>query len=114
MSSMAKTWVRERGGDRGLERRPLRSLRPVPRHRHDRLGAHGEAALRAYPPATGERVLDIGCGFGDTTQRLAELVGPEGGALGVDVAERFIEAAREEAEEAGVDQRGASSSATSR
>jgi SAM-dependent methyltransferase len=48
-------------------------------------------------------VLDLGCGFGDTTRRIAGLVGPEGEAVGIDVAERFIELAREEAEQAGVD-----------
>jgi len=63
------------------------------------LGAHGERGLAMYPPQPGQRVLDIGCGFGDTTQRVAELVGAEGSALGVDVAERFIETARREAEE---------------
>ena len=66
------------------------------------LGAHGEAALALEPPQPGERVLDIGCGFGDTTQRIAELVGPEGEVVGVDAAERFIATAREEASEAGV------------
>jgi ubiquinone/menaquinone biosynthesis C-methylase UbiE len=66
------------------------------------LGAHGEAALELYAPARGQRVLDVGCGFGDTTQRLAEIVGPDGEAVGVDVAERFIEAATEEAEQAGM------------
>jgi SAM-dependent methyltransferase len=65
------------------------------------LGAHGEAALAVHPPQLGERALDLGCGFGDTTQRLAELVGPQGEALGVDVSEPFIELARREAEEAG-------------
>src|SRR5947209_18905764 len=50
------------------------------------LGAHGEAALELVPPRTGERVLDVGCGFGDTTQRTAELVGPTGEAVGVDAA----------------------------
>jgi ubiquinone/menaquinone biosynthesis C-methylase UbiE len=65
------------------------------------LGAHGEAAMRANPPQTGDRVLDLGCGFGDTTQRLAGLVGAEGSALGVDVSEPFIAAARNEAEKAG-------------
>ena len=66
------------------------------------LGAHGEKALELYPPKRGERVLDVGCGFGDTTQRLAGLVGPEGEAVGVDAAANFIEAARAEAAEAGV------------
>ena len=67
------------------------------------LGAHGEAAMAAHPPRSGDRVLDLGCGFGDTTQRLAELVGDEGEAVGVDVSEPFIEAARQEADAAGVD-----------
>jgi SAM-dependent methyltransferase len=67
------------------------------------LGAHGEVAMRANPPRPGERVLDIGCGFGDTTLRLAELVGTEGSALGIDVSEPFIDTARKEAEEAGAD-----------
>jgi SAM-dependent methyltransferase len=68
----------------------------------DGLGAHGEVAMESNPPRPGDRVIDIGCGFGDTTQRLAELVGAEGSALGVDVSEPFIETARKEAEEAGV------------
>jgi SAM-dependent methyltransferase len=50
----------------------------------------------------GGRVLDIGCGFGDMSQQLAGLVGPEGSVLGIDAAPRFIEAAQEEAREAGV------------
>ena len=58
------------------------------------LGAHGEAALATLPAAPGDRVLDLGCGFGDTTQRLAGLVGPEGRPVGVDVSEPFIELAR--------------------
>jgi len=66
------------------------------------LGAHGEMALAAHPPRGGDRVIDLGCGFGDTTQRLAELAGAEGEAFGVDVSEPFIEQARKEAEEAGV------------
>src|SRR4051812_18115070 len=65
------------------------------------LGEHGEAALRLFPPRAGQRVLDVGCGFGDTTQRIAELVGPTGEAVGVDVAPRFVAAAEQEAAEAG-------------
>jgi ubiquinone/menaquinone biosynthesis C-methylase UbiE len=66
------------------------------------LAPHGEEALRRHPPRPGDRVLDIGCGFGDTAQRLAEMVGPEGDVLGTDVAPRFIETAIEDAREAGV------------
>jgi SAM-dependent methyltransferase len=66
------------------------------------LAIHGEEALRLFPPRPGQRVLDIGCGFGDTTQDVARIVGTEGEAVGVDASERFIEAAREEAAEAGV------------
>ena len=66
------------------------------------LGAHGDAALAMVPPQPGQRVLDVGCGLGDTTQQIAELVGPSGEVVGVDAAERFIETARAEAEEAGV------------
>jgi ubiquinone/menaquinone biosynthesis C-methylase UbiE len=66
------------------------------------LGSHGEQALRMFPPAPGQRVLDIGCGFGDTTQRIAELVGPGGEATGVDAAANFIETAQRETAELGV------------
>jgi len=68
----------------------------------DALGRHGEAALALVPPLAGQRVLDIGCGFGDTSQRIAELVGTEGEVVGVDVAPRFIETATREAADAGV------------
>jgi ubiquinone/menaquinone biosynthesis C-methylase UbiE len=64
------------------------------------LGAHGDAALRLHPPQDGQRVLDIGCGFGDTTQQIAALVGSSGEAVGVDAASNFIETATREAEEA--------------
>ncbi len=67
------------------------------------LGAHGNVALELVPPQKGQRVLDVGCGFGDTTQQIAELVGPEGEAVGVDAAARFIEIATREAEEAAAD-----------
>jgi SAM-dependent methyltransferase len=68
----------------------------------DGLGAHGEAALAAHPPCPGDRVLDLGCGFGDTTQRLARLVG-DGEAVGVDVAAPFIALAEQEAAASGLE-----------
>jgi SAM-dependent methyltransferase len=67
------------------------------------LQRHGDTAMRLHPPSPGDRVLDVGCGFGDTTQQLAELIGPKGTAVGVDVAEPFIEASIAEARDAGVE-----------
>jgi SAM-dependent methyltransferase len=64
------------------------------------LGRHGERAMQVHPPRPGDRVLDVGCGFGDTSQQLAALVGREGEVVGVDVAEPFIELARREAADA--------------
>jgi len=66
------------------------------------LAIHGEEALRLHPPLQGERVLDVGCGFGDTTQQIAGLVGPAGKAIGVDAAPRFVETSIAEAAAAGV------------
>ena len=64
----------------------------------DGLANHGEKALELYPPPTGANALDVGCGFGDTTERIAGLIGAAGHAHGVDVAPRFIEAANSEVE----------------
>jgi ubiquinone/menaquinone biosynthesis C-methylase UbiE len=61
-----------------------------------------EELLRLYPPPAGGRCIDVGCGFGETTQRIAGLVGPEGFAYGTDSSPRFVEDARREAAEAGV------------
>jgi ubiquinone/menaquinone biosynthesis C-methylase UbiE len=66
------------------------------------LAIHGEEALRLFPPQPGWRVLDIGCGFGDTTQDIAGRVGSAGEAVGVDASARFIDTSREEASDAGV------------
>lgn len=63
---------------------------------------HSEAALARHPPAKGAKVLDVGCGFGDVTSVLACAVGPGGVASGVDVAARFVDAARGEAEHQGL------------
>ena len=65
---------------------------------------HGARPLReqAYPP--GARVLDVGCGFGDTTLAIAAQVGPAGRAVGVDCGEKFIRLAERERRELGRDE----------
>ncbi len=62
-----------------------------------------EELFERYPPPRGGRCIDIGCGFGETTHRLAELVGPEGFVFGNDSSPHFVEDARREAAEAGVE-----------
>jgi SAM-dependent methyltransferase len=63
---------------------------------------HGERVLERFPPREGARVLDVGCGFGDTTLAIARRVGPRGEAVGVDAAARFIDLAARDAKETGV------------
>ena len=57
------------------------------------LSQHSDAAFDRRPYPVGARVLDVGCGFGDSTMRIAMRVGPTGEAVGVDCAENFIRAA---------------------
>jgi ubiquinone/menaquinone biosynthesis C-methylase UbiE len=62
-----------------------------------------EELLERFPPPPGGRCVDVGCGFGETTQQLAGLVGPEGFVLGTDSSPHFVEDARREAAEADVE-----------
>jgi SAM-dependent methyltransferase len=64
---------------------------------------HSDVALARHPPRPGERVLDVGCGFGETTIQLAKLVAPGGEAVGLDVCEPFLATGRDDARAAGVD-----------
>ena len=65
------------------------------------LAGHSDELLSRGLYERGDRVLDVGCGFGDSTIRIAQQVGPQGEALGVDCAERFVEASRAAAAAAG-------------
>jgi ubiquinone/menaquinone biosynthesis C-methylase UbiE len=65
------------------------------------LSAHSDELLDRRPYPAGAKVLDVGCGFGDTTRRIAHLVGPDGAASGVDCAPNFVKVATEETRESG-------------
>jgi len=67
------------------------------------LSQHSDAAFERCRYPAGARVLDVGCGFGDSTLRIARQVGPAGEAVGVDCAENFIRAAETDARKQGVD-----------
>ena len=68
----------------------------------DGLTHHSEAIFPKLPVGEGDRVLDVGCGFGDTAIKLARLVGPGGEVVGVDCCDAFLNYAHQEAETAGL------------
>ena len=65
----------------------------------DGLTQHSEAVFPNLPVREGDRVLDVGCGFGDTAIKLAERVGSGGEVVGVDCCDAFLDYGRREAEE---------------
>jgi ubiquinone/menaquinone biosynthesis C-methylase UbiE len=67
------------------------------------LSGHSDVLFERHPVAAGSRVLDVGCGFGDTTQHIARATGPRGAAVGIDCASNFIDIAQREAKEARLD-----------
>ena len=65
------------------------------------LAPFSQTVIEALAPAGGERAIDIGCGCGVTTRAIADLVGAEGQALGVDISHPMVEHARALAEAQG-------------
>jgi SAM-dependent methyltransferase len=57
----------------------------------------GLAAMERARPGKGERVLDVGCGVGQTSLQLAARVGVTGSVLGVDISAPMLARARERA-----------------
>ncbi len=62
----------------------------------------GRLAIEALSPSLGERVIDIGCGCGQTSLELADRVGPTGRVLGVDISSPMLAVARRRAAHGGV------------
>jgi SAM-dependent methyltransferase len=63
----------------------------------------GRVMLDAARLRPGDRVLDVGCGFGASTLEAAERVAPTGRVVGVDISEAMLEPARERVAAADVD-----------
>ena len=63
----------------------------------DGLSHHSEAIFPSLPVKAGDKVLDVGCGFGDTAIKLAEIVGPKGRVVGIDCCDAFLDYARKDA-----------------
>ncbi len=63
------------------------------------LSQHSAQVFPTLPVNSGDRVLDVGCGFGDTAVQLARRVGPNGRVTGVDCCDAFLEEARKHAAE---------------
>jgi ubiquinone/menaquinone biosynthesis C-methylase UbiE len=75
------------------------------RFRHvlvDGLSKHSDAVLPVLPVLPGERILDVGCGFGDTAIQFARRVGPAGEVIGVDCCDAFLDHARRDSEASGL------------
>ncbi|MCA9532129.1 MAG: methyltransferase domain-containing protein [Myxococcales bacterium] len=74
------------GGDRWVQQQEVldRMVRPF-----------GDAALARLGAQPGERVLDVGCGCGDTLGAIAARVGPTGSVTGIDLSERMLARAGE-------------------
>jgi SAM-dependent methyltransferase len=91
-AAMAQYW-NEVAGPRWVQRQAIQEARNV-----EML----EQLLAAARPAPGERVLDIGCGTGVTTEPYATAVGPSGHVTAIDIAKPMLDAARQRIEARGL------------
>ena len=68
----------------------------------DGLTLHSEAIFPTLRVRPGDKVVDVGCGFGDTAIKLAKIVGPTGSVLAMDCCDGFLEFGRRDAKAAGI------------
>ncbi len=75
------------------------------KYRHilvDGLTHHSAQVLPSLELGAGDKVMDVGCGFGDTAIQFARRVGPSGSVMGIDCCDEFLKSARADAKAAGV------------
>jgi ubiquinone/menaquinone biosynthesis C-methylase UbiE len=65
------------------------------------LSHHSRVPLQRLRLDPGSKVLDVGCGWGDTAMELAGMVGPTGSVVGLDCCSSFLARARGDAKAAG-------------
>lgn len=69
----------------------------------DGLAHHSAEVFPRLPVREGDRVVDVGCGFGDTAIQLAGRVGPSGFVRAIDCCEAFLAYGREDAKARGIE-----------
>src|ERR1700741_631365 len=65
-------------------------------------GRYGRRSVERLKLAPGERVLDVCCGSGASAIPAAEIVGPAGSVVGIDLAQNLLELARAKANQRGL------------
>ena len=65
------------------------------------LEPHGLRAMEALAPVAGERIVDVGCGSGQTSLALGQAVGRSGAVMGLDISRPLLDLARRRAAEFG-------------
>jgi ubiquinone/menaquinone biosynthesis C-methylase UbiE len=92
-SDMRKFW----NGDGGLNWMRFQS------RLEKSLTGFGEQAISSAKIARDERVLDVGCGWADTSFELAQRVGPNGYVRGIDISKLILKQARNRIDSFGLD-----------
>lgn len=68
----------------------------------DGLTHHSAQVFPRLEVKPNDRVVDVGCGFGDTAIELARRVGPQGHVLGIDCCDAFLDYGRRDAAANGI------------
>jgi ubiquinone/menaquinone biosynthesis C-methylase UbiE len=62
---------------------------------------HSDIAYDDFGIREGDKVLDIGCGFGETALEIGQIVGPSGEVVGIDCTDAFLDIANQERDAVG-------------